>query len=68
MNENEFELNGIKYVSEPSGGECIGCAFLGCNNEDCDADFDSVPPCHHIDRADEDDVIFVGVQDERAER
>lgn len=62
MNENYFELNGIRYASEQSGGECIGCAFLGRDNEDCEADFDNVPPCHHVDRVDESDVIFVEKQ------
>lgn len=61
MSENEFELNGSLFDAENSGGECIGCAFC-IDNEDCNADFDSVPPCHHVDRHDGRDVIFVEKQ------
>ena len=61
MEESEFDFNGVKYMSEESGGECIGCAFC-IDNEDCNADFDSVPPCNHVDRRDERDVIFVEKQ------
>lgn len=60
MNENEFEYNGKTYVVEQSGGECIGCAFL--HDDDCSVPFEHVPPCHHVDRNDETDVIFVEKQ------
>ena len=58
MDENEFELDGIVYVSEMSGCECIGCSF-NTNDDECCASFDLIPPCHNVDRKDEMDVIFV---------
>lgn len=56
-NENEFELGGKVYISNESGGECIGCAFLA--GGDCELSFDLAPPCNNLDRTDGADVIFV---------
>lgn len=44
MSENrEMSLDGIQYVSEPSGNDCDGCAFennekMCCQAEDCSSD------------------------------
>ena len=58
MNENEFEIDGIVYVSEVSGGECVGCSF-NTNYDECCASFDLIPPCNHVYREDDMNVIFV---------
>ena len=61
MNENEFEFEGIAYVSVESGGDCIGCSFK-TNYDECCASSDLIPPCHHMDREDDMNVIFVEKQ------
>lgn len=62
MDENEFELNGLIYVSKMSHeSSCNGCAFdAGC---ECYADdVTVVPPCVPAHRNDSLDVIFVEKQ------
>lgn len=54
MNENEFELNGKRYVAVSGKGDCLGCAFYD-NPLDC---YHS-PPCAQDKRDDGRDVIFV---------
>lgn len=52
-NENEFELNGRRYVAVDTTGTCEGCAFEG-DKPGCD----SAPPCS-ARRSDGRNVIYV---------
>lgn len=63
MNENEFELNGKRYVArtispededECDGNVCIMCAF-GHDEDGCHA----APPCADFERDDEREVVFI---------
>lgn len=67
MNEKEFEYNSIKLKAIPVDelkGLCEGCYF---NNNDCGYTFftNLRPSCLAIRRADETNVIFVEVEDEK---
>lgn len=53
MNENEFELNGKRYVAA-SRRRCSGCAFF-----DEDFNCDMIPSCESERRSDGRNVIFV---------
>ena len=65
MNENEFEIDGVRYFAEPVGfgSMCNGCAFYvpmtWCGRPN---------HCTKNTRADGKDVIFVEVHDERTQR
>lgn len=52
-NENEFNLNGRRYVAVDTTGTCEGCAFEG-DETGCD----STPPCSPR-RSDGRNVIYV---------
>ena len=59
MDENEFEINGVVYMSTlTQKSSCNGCAFdAGC---ECSVDDVAlVPPCVPAHRKDCFDVIFV---------
>lgn len=53
MNENEFEMNGRRYVAAP-GKRCSRCAFF-----DEDFNCDMAPPCESERRSDGKNVIFI---------
>lgn len=68
MNENEFDINGVSFVSvEYKGNDCgfdggRSCAFSGIR---C---YDLGVKCTPDKRKDGRNVIFLEVQDERTQR
>lgn len=61
MNENEFEIDGVKYVAKPvkqSFSQCKRCVFF-INDYECKAMSNGTPQCYSGFRADCRDVYFV---------